>query len=115
MEHSRPPFYMNTQGLLLRHTLHIDHLEYSPTAPKATPHNYASSNPSSISWSSASSTGEKRIGHFDMEDMNLWHHFTRHTAATISIPWQDELPAIALTCDYLIHGILAMGALHLAY
>jgi hypothetical protein len=50
-----------------------------------------------------------------MEDMNLWHHFTRHTAATISTPWQDELPAIALTCDYLIHGILAMGALHLAY
>jgi hypothetical protein len=89
-------------------------LEYSYTAPKATPHDYASSNPS-ISWSSASSIGEKRIGHFDMEDMNLWHHFTRDTAATISTPWQDELLRIALTCDYLIHGIMAMGALHLAY
>lgn len=52
---------------------------------------------------------------FDMEDMALWHQFITSTAATISRPWARDLPHIALTCDYLMYGILATSALHLAY
>jgi hypothetical protein len=50
-----------------------------------------------------------------MEDMALWHHFIKSTAATLSNPWKEDLPQLALSCDYLMHGILATGALHLAY
>ncbi|KAF8861078.1 hypothetical protein BDZ45DRAFT_740679 [Acephala macrosclerotiorum] len=55
------------------------------------------------------------IGQFDMEDMTLWHQFITKTASTLATPWGNELPAVALNCDYLLHGILALGALHLAY
>jgi hypothetical protein len=58
---------------------------------------------------------QKRIMNFDMEDMALWHQFIKSTAATMSDPWKDELPKLALSCDYLMHGILATGALHLGY
>lgn len=50
-----------------------------------------------------------------MEDMALWHHFIKTTASTLSNPWGDELPTLALNCDYLLHGILAVSALHIAY
>jgi Fungal specific transcription factor domain len=50
-----------------------------------------------------------------MEDMALWHHFIKSTAATLSNPWKEDLPQLALKCDYLMHGILATGALHLGY
>ncbi|KAH8590687.1 hypothetical protein B0O99DRAFT_691248 [Bisporella sp. PMI_857] len=59
--------------------------------------------------------GGGRIGSFDMEDMAYWHQFITQTAETISMPWKDELPRLALTCDYLMHGILATGAIHLAF
>ncbi|KAE8442508.1 hypothetical protein EG329_003289 [Mollisiaceae sp. DMI_Dod_QoI] len=62
-----------------------------------------------------SSTPIRGIGQFDMEDMALWHQFIYTTAATLSSPWGNELPSLALNCDYLLHGILALGALHLAY
>jgi len=57
----------------------------------------------------------KQTCHFDMDDMALWHQFITETAITISPAWERELPRLALTCDYLMHGILAMGALHLAF
>lgn len=47
--------------------------------------------------------------------MALWHQFIYTTAATLSNPWGNELPTLALTCDYLLHGILCLGALHLEY
>jgi len=50
-----------------------------------------------------------------MEDMALWHHFIKWTAATLSNPWKEDLPQLALSCDYLLHGILATSALHLGY
>ena len=33
----------------------------------------------------------------------------------MSGPWMTELPKIALSCDYLIHGMMSTAALHLAY
>ena len=33
----------------------------------------------------------------------------------MSGPWMTELPNIALSCDYLIHGMMSTAALHLAY
>jgi hypothetical protein len=62
-----------------------------------------------------SSAVPKIIAHFDMEDIKLWHQFVTATAKTISRPWERELPVLALSCDYLMHGILAAAALHLAY
>jgi hypothetical protein len=29
--------------------------------------------------------------------------------------WEGEIPLLALSCDYLIHGIISMAALHLAH
>ncbi len=57
----------------------------------------------------------KTIGQFDMEDMALWHQFVKHTAGTLPNPWGEDLPQEALSCEYLMHGILATGALHLAH
>ena len=37
------------------------------------------------------------------------------TAATMSAPWEKELPKIALSCTYLMHGMISTAALHLAY
>lgn len=62
-----------------------------------------------------SSVGLTGIGYFAMEDMVLWHHFITVTAATITNPWAKELPLQALSCDYLMHGVLATAALHLAF
>jgi hypothetical protein len=50
-----------------------------------------------------------------MEDMALWHQFVTATAATVAKAGEKELPLQALGCDYLMHGILATAALHLAY
>jgi len=33
----------------------------------------------------------------------------------MSGPWMTELPKIALSCDYLTHGMMSTAALHLAY
>lgn len=33
----------------------------------------------------------------------------------MSGPWMTELPKIALSCNYLIHGMMSAAALHLAY
>ncbi|KAE9363278.1 hypothetical protein N431DRAFT_357240 [Stipitochalara longipes BDJ] len=58
---------------------------------------------------------ERRVGYFDMEDINLWHHFLKSTAPTLTVPWKEELVQHALSCDYLVHGMLATAALHLGY
>ena len=44
-----------------------------------------------------------------------WHQFLTETAATISGPWEKEIPRLATSCDYLMHIILSTAALHLAY
>jgi hypothetical protein len=33
----------------------------------------------------------------------------------MSGPWEREIPKLALSCDYLAHGIISLAALHLAY
>lgn len=58
---------------------------------------------------------ERRAGYFDLEDLALWHHFMNTTAPTLSTPWGDKLVALALSCDYLVHGMLAVSALHRGY
>jgi Fungal specific transcription factor domain len=58
---------------------------------------------------------ERRVGHFDLEDMALWHYFIQTTAPTLSSPWKENLVTLALSCDYLVHGMLATGALHRGY
>jgi hypothetical protein len=58
---------------------------------------------------------ERRVGHFDMEDLKLWNHFITSTAPTLTTPFEEKLVSRALSCDYLVHGMLATGALHLGY
>lgn len=47
--------------------------------------------------------------------ISQWHHFLTETAATMAGPWEKDLPKLALSCDYLAHGIMYTAALHLAY
>ncbi|KAH8879161.1 hypothetical protein GQ53DRAFT_672670 [Thozetella sp. PMI_491] len=90
----------------------------SPQGSSTKPSALGDSAPASFPAETVASLGETsaaRLGVFDMEDMTLWHHFIKSTAETISSPWGEELPQLALSCDYLLHGILAAAALHLAF
>ncbi|KAK1987570.1 hypothetical protein LZ30DRAFT_151799 [Colletotrichum cereale] len=54
-------------------------------------------------------------------DMQLIHHFTSNTAHTISENpefvhlWTTTVPQIAFANDFLLHGILAVSAIHVAH
>ncbi|EFQ25910.1 hypothetical protein CGRA01v4_14316 [Colletotrichum graminicola] len=56
-----------------------------------------------------------------MIDMQLVHHFTSNTAHTISENpdfvhlWTTTVPQIAFANDFLLHGILAVSAIHVAH
>lgn len=53
-------------------------------------------------------------------DLELMHHFTAIVCSTLSDRedvqnvWGMVLPQISFSCDYLLHGILAFSALHIA-
>lgn len=53
-------------------------------------------------------------------DLELMHHFTATVCKTLSgrtevqEVWGITFPQMAFSCDYLMHGILALSALHLA-
>lgn len=55
-----------------------------------------------------------------IRDLELMHHFTTVVCKTLSgrkevqDAWGIVLPQMAFSCDYLMHGILALSALHLA-
>jgi hypothetical protein len=85
------------------------------TTPDSTP--YDGVTPRSVIASELASLQSQQngAGIFDMDDMALWHHFIKSTAATLSNRWGEELPQLALNCDYLLHAILAVAALHIAY
>ncbi|KEF50812.1 uncharacterized protein A1O9_13136, partial [Exophiala aquamarina CBS 119918] len=55
------------------------------------------------------------LGAFDIDDMILWHQFITSTALTFSRPWKSEIPVLAGSHDFLMHGILATAAMHMAY
>ncbi|KAF1811793.1 hypothetical protein P152DRAFT_51606 [Eremomyces bilateralis CBS 781.70] len=58
---------------------------------------------------------------FSRDDLHLFHHFSHFTSQTITdqIPlqklWQFEIPIIALKHDFLLNGLLAVSALHIAH
>lgn len=72
----------------------------------------------SSSVSSASSTAlqmtSSQIGRFGIEDMELWHHYIKHTSEATSVMFGGR-PELGLSCDYLLHGMLATAAIHLGY
>ena len=53
-------------------------------------------------------------------DLELMHHYTRHTYLTVTdledtMPtWQDAMPKAGLTHPFLMHGVLALAAFHIA-
>lgn len=60
-----------------------------------------------------------RTADFEARDLVLMHHFSTTVAKTLSYRqdiqdvWGIELPKEAYSCDYLMHGLLALSALHL--
>ena len=44
-----------------------------------------------------------------------YRHFVTQTAATIDWAVESEVHLLALSCDYLLHGVLSTAALHMAY
>ncbi|OLN96731.1 Sterol uptake control protein 2-like protein 2 [Colletotrichum chlorophyti] len=56
-----------------------------------------------------------------LADMQLVHHFTSNTSHTLSENpdfahlWTTTVPQIAFNHDFLLHGILALSAIHLSY
>ncbi|PVH73265.1 hypothetical protein DL98DRAFT_538515 [Cadophora sp. DSE1049] len=51
---------------------------------------------------------------FGFEDMELWHHYIKYTFEATSVMFGGK-PELGLSCDYLLHGMLATAAIHLAY
>lgn len=53
-------------------------------------------------------------------DLELMHHYTRHTYLTVTdledtMPtWQDAMPKEAFTHPFLMHGLLSLAAFHIA-
>ncbi|OBR09903.1 C6 zinc finger domain-containing protein [Colletotrichum higginsianum IMI 349063] len=53
--------------------------------------------------------------------LELMHHYTLHTANTMSLKpemqyvWRVAIPEIGYECPFVMHGILAIAALHKAY
>jgi hypothetical protein len=60
-----------------------------------------------------------RTAKFEARDLELMHHFSTSVAKTLSHrneiqeAWAIALPMEAYSCDYLMHGLLALSALHL--
>ncbi len=68
------------------------------------------------------STSEQGTGQtFRDRDLELFHHYstsTCHTLATVKSVeklWQIDIPKLAFSNDFLMHGILATSACHLAH
>ncbi|CZT03658.1 hypothetical protein WAI453_008975 [Rhynchosporium graminicola] len=51
---------------------------------------------------------------FSLQDMELWHHYIVYTSEQTSVMFGRK-PEIGLSCDYLLHGMLATAAIHQAY
>lgn len=55
------------------------------------------------------------------QDPELMHHFTLHTSKSLARrqqmqeAWQVAFPTLAYSYEFLMHGILALSALHLGY
>lgn len=64
-------------------------------------------------------SNEGRTADFEARDLELMHHFSTYVAKILSYrkeiqdAWAIELPKEAYSCDYLMHGLLALSALHL--
>jgi len=62
-----------------------------------------------------------RTADFESRDLELMHHFSTSVARTLSYRndiqdvWTISLPKEAYSCDYLMHGLLAISALHLSF
>ncbi|KAF7587789.1 hypothetical protein BBP40_006699 [Aspergillus hancockii] len=58
---------------------------------------------------------------WSFQDLELVHHFTLYTSKSLArrldmqATWQSVFPKIAYTYEFLMHGILALSAQHLAY
>lgn len=62
-----------------------------------------------------------RTADFESRDLELMHHFSTSVARTLSYRndiqdvWAISLPKEAYSCDYLMHGLLAISASHLSF
>jgi hypothetical protein len=62
-----------------------------------------------------------RTADFEARDLELMHHFSTSVAKTLSYRndiqdvWAIALPKEAYSCDYLMHGLLALSAVHSSF
>jgi hypothetical protein len=70
---------------------------------------------------SEESTSRSHTSSLEIKNLELLHFYTTTTSLTLSNRpdlqriWQQVVPQIAFTHDFLLHGILALSALHLAH
>ncbi|KAK1966354.1 hypothetical protein LY78DRAFT_54949 [Colletotrichum sublineola] len=102
------------QGLLSDFSAEVDALHHTDR--------YSFSEPAHDTIQSESHGAAQGVSRSDwMTDMQLIHHFTSNTAHTMSENpefvhlWTTTVPQIAFANDFLIHGILAVSAIHIAH
>ncbi|PGH03333.1 hypothetical protein AJ79_07411, partial [Helicocarpus griseus UAMH5409] len=99
-------------------------LNVAPTFPPVTlPVISAATSPSTVDQLEIFTTFENRDSHFTsnlhLDDLNLMHHYTTETYLTLSNNnehkeiWRTVIPKEALAHPFLMHGLLALSALHL--
>lgn len=54
------------------------------------------------------------IGRFGTDDMELWLHYIKYTSEATSVMFGGKSD-LGLSCNYLLHGMLATAAIYLAY
>ncbi|KAE9367027.1 hypothetical protein N431DRAFT_495376 [Stipitochalara longipes BDJ] len=89
-------------------------IHHELTCEYARSHTAPTSPAASIGFSAASTP-------LNIQDLELMHHFSTstcfkiHNDSTITRIWSFNVPVLGFSHDFVMHGILAIAALHLAY
>lgn len=94
-----------------------------PPSPYASTSNHATSQVSIASPTSQGNTiySHQQLPALNMLDLELLHNFTNSTCNTfhsdpiLKTLWRINIPQLAFSCDFVMRGMLALSALHLAY
>lgn len=101
----------------------VDESARSPAPPSPLPAEEASARTGNIlgSLQDKIASGSFLPRDWDAQDFELMHHYCISTALTmsqqesVSKVWAIEIPRIAYSYEFLMHGILSLAAMHLAF
>jgi hypothetical protein len=96
--------------------------QYSPVQSDASPQLFETASPGTV-FTPSLSTSDAYLPSllFDLKDMALLHHWSLVTGVSIiNTPqldhfWQTVIPQVGFRHQYVMHGILSLAALHIAY